>query len=301
MGYQRIRYCAWIIGLSLLCACGLSSKNQGLLFVSARSGNWELYFLPDAHQGAQSVADLSDEGGLLNLTRYPSSDRYPDLSPRGEDLVFASDRAGAFDLYLVDLSGNNLRLLSESPFPDTTPRWSPDGKQIAFVSERSERNENIYLLDLKTKTPQRLTDDPAADYDPAWFPGSDALAFVSERSGTTNLYRYDLQSGQITALTETEAEKRSPDISPDGKAICFAERQKSGAWQLVVMQLATGERKTLSAEQKWLGVPRWKNKSQIVYSLYRDGRFALEQRDLNEAQPISLLTAQDNREAVWVQ
>ncbi len=289
-----------LLGLSLVSACSLPGKPRGLVFASARSGNWELYFLPDNAQAQAENSDLAVQAPL-NLTRYPSSDRYPDLSPTGQDLVFASDRAGSFNLYLVDLAGQNLRLLSESPFPDTTPRWSPDGKQIAFVSERSDRNENIYLIDLKTKTPHRISEDPAADYDPAWFPDSQSLVFVSERSGSANLYRYDLKSAETSALTESVAEKRSPDISPDGKVICFAERQPAGTWQLVLLQFATGQRQIITQDQQWVGIPRWKNNSELLYSHYQQKRFALAVWDSETSESTPLLAAEDNREAVWVQ
>lgn len=283
----------FVLILVFVGACRLPSKPSGLVFASASSGNWELYFLADGSDLAQPEP--------FNLTRYPSSDRYPDLSPTGEDLVFASDRAGVFNLYLVDLAGKNLRLLSESPFPDTTPRWSPNGKQIVFVSERSERNENLYLIDPQTRAVRQLTTDLAADYDPAWSPDSESLVFISERSGAANLYRYDLNSGQTSALTQSKTEKRSPDLSPDGKTVCFAERQASGAWQLVLQQLETGERQVITQEQKWVGVPRWKHPSELIYSHYQKGRFALSTWDARSSESRPLLKAEDNREAVWLQ
>lgn len=52
--------------------------------------NWDIY-----------VMDV-DGAGLIPFTKSPAADRYPTWSPDGNQLVFASDRDGDYDLYLVE-------------------------------------------------------------------------------------------------------------------------------------------------------------------------------------------------------
>jgi hypothetical protein len=52
--------------------------------------NWDIY-----------VMDV-DGAGIIPFTKSPAADRYPTWSPDGSQLVFASDRDGDYDLYLVE-------------------------------------------------------------------------------------------------------------------------------------------------------------------------------------------------------
>lgn len=233
----------------LLAGCRPAASG-GLLFASARSGNWEI--LLQARPGEEA----------LNLTRYPSGDRYPDWSPDKRQLVFASDRSGSFGLYLVEPDGGNLRVLTDSPYPDTGPRWSHAG--IVFVSDREDRNEELYLIQPEGGEARRLTKDPAADYDPAWLPDGKGLVFVSLRSGKPELWRLPLE-GVPEQLSSDGADKRSPDVSPDGKSVVYARRQGKD-WQLALLNLGDGSVKALTKAPGWAGVPRWVNDHELLYA-----------------------------------
>src|ERR1700751_1204776 len=64
-----------------------------------------------------------------------------ELSPDGNSVVFATDRADwdqqifRTDLWLYRGDGNSLIQLTQSGH-DSDRKWSPDGKWIAFLSER---------------------------------------------------------------------------------------------------------------------------------------------------------------------
>jgi Tol biopolymer transport system component len=60
-------------------------------FISARSGNWEIY-LVDVETGKET-----------KLTDHPATDVAPTWSPDGRQLAFLSDRDGGWALYTLEL------------------------------------------------------------------------------------------------------------------------------------------------------------------------------------------------------
>lgn len=75
-------------------------------------------------RAALRLVDLTS-GAVTDLTPGTASDREPVWSPRGDLLVFASDRDGDPELHLVRRDGAALARLTERPGPDWLPRWSP--------------------------------------------------------------------------------------------------------------------------------------------------------------------------------
>lgn len=232
------------------------------IYTSDVSGNWEIYAV-DAHATKGTPAQ--------NLTRYPASERFPDYARGQQTLVFSSDRQGSFNLYLMDLQGQNVRPLVPSAYPDVSPRWSPDETQIVFVSAREGRNENLYLLSqVFSDKPslQQLTTDKAADYDPSWHPRGLSLLFVSELSGAPELYRLNLKNLQATPLTASGEAKRFPVFSPRGDQIAFSRQAKGGQWQLCWAKLPDSGVVTAPGcvDTAWLGDLRWESQDHVRYT-----------------------------------
>jgi Tol biopolymer transport system component len=138
--------------------------------------------------------------------------------------VFASDRTGAGDIFVLDKTGQ-IRNLTNHPEADWQPAWSPDGKTLAFTSHRSG-NSDIWLLDIvapgQTQEPRNLTSDPAWDYSPAWSSSGQSIVFVSERDGDPEIFIQNVEGDTAIQLTFNEGLDHRPVWSADGKYIAFA-------------------------------------------------------------------------------
>ena len=61
----------------------------------------------------------------LPLVTHPRSDEGPSWSPDGRMIVFSSSRRGSYDLYRVDVSGQNLRRMTRGRGDEKRPAWGP--------------------------------------------------------------------------------------------------------------------------------------------------------------------------------
>ncbi|RME97839.1 MAG: FHA domain-containing protein [Chloroflexi bacterium] len=111
-----------------------------------------------------------DSTGPKLLTNNPT-DTNPEISPDGSTIVFMSERAGNWEIYRMDMNGDNLEALTSDKSTDGLPTWSPDGSKIAFVSNR-DGEWGIWTMnpDGSNKRRQFVIDgqlDGVVKYDPA--------------------------------------------------------------------------------------------------------------------------------------
>jgi TolB protein len=93
-------------------------------------------------------------GKLIELTRGDTFDGWPSWSPRGDRIVFASDRTGEFQLYMMTRDGGNVRRLLTRPGRFTNPRWSPNGRQILFTGRSpGDGDLELYCIDAPVERP----------------------------------------------------------------------------------------------------------------------------------------------------
>ena len=72
----------------------------------------------------------SDGSGRRRLTDDPFKDRSPAWSPKGDEIVFMSDRSGQTDEWIIRPDGSGLMRLTAAPEPMQRPVWTADGKQV---------------------------------------------------------------------------------------------------------------------------------------------------------------------------
>jgi TolB protein len=125
-------------------------------FVSDRSGNPQIYLLDIATKKTRR---------LTNLNWCDS----PAWSPTGEWIAFAgrANRYDKMDIFLVDVTGTQIRQVTHGEGSNEDPTWSPDGRLIAFSSTRDGRRR-IYVMDADGSAPRPVGDVPGSSSTPNW-------------------------------------------------------------------------------------------------------------------------------------
>ena len=102
---------------------------------------------------------------------------------------------------------------------------SPDGTQLLYnQSIYSLKNGNArsvtHLLDTKSMKDSVLNFEQPF-YSPVWSPKGDALYGLSVKGSALQLYKYDLSTKNLTAITDYPLGIEAPVVSPDGKYLAF--------------------------------------------------------------------------------
>jgi Tol biopolymer transport system component len=140
---------------------------------------------------------MSSPEKLISSTR---DDRQAQFSPDGKKIVFSSNRAGSFEIWICDSDSSHAQQLTSLGVFCGNPSWSPDGQRIAFDSP-VEGQWEIYVISVNGGKPKRLTNSPAADYVTHWSHDGDWIYFASDRSGESQVWRIAASGGEAARVT----------------------------------------------------------------------------------------------------
>jgi Tol biopolymer transport system component len=134
----------------------------------------------------------------------------PAWSPDGNTIVVTGIVQGQSDLYAYNLNTRTVKQLTKDHYSDILPSFSPDGKWISFSTDRLSIGtrqlghdfwHNIALLNVATGVVTNLDFFPGANNLNPVFGPNNTIYFLSDRDGLRNLYSYDVNSKQLSQLT----------------------------------------------------------------------------------------------------
>ena len=216
---------AWLLVLSVLCACGASAVATG-----AAGPGGTIAFTCD---GICSVS--ADGSQLTTIGTGPGSD--PVWSPDGRQLAFVSDRDGGDAIYVMDADGRTVRRVSPQGLRAFQPSWSRDG-QIAFQGWPANGNPGVFMVgsDGSGFREAFVSTDLYAS-DPALSPDGSKIAFTgSQNAAITNQHPTDgiyVMRSDGTGVTRV-ATGDAPAWSLDGTRLASLAVDSTNHEQLVV-------------------------------------------------------------------
>jgi Tol biopolymer transport system component len=142
----------------------------------------------------------------------PDDEAFENL--RNTPIVFASDRSGNFEIYLMKLDGSEFAQLTDNSAEDADPEVSPDGSKIVFTSRRNG-TADIYQISAVGSEMAQYTDWPSDEWHPTWSPEGPEIAFISNIGADPEIYILDAD-GNSRQLTDNEYYDANPDWSPNG-------------------------------------------------------------------------------------
>ncbi len=229
---------------------------EDLFLSSNRGGGFGIYQIRSAVTDTMQPV-LSDSFGNIQ----------PALSPDRTRIVFSSNRAGSYDLYLMDVDGGNLRRLTTDPGTEGEPVWMPDGSRVIYAATPKGGQPQIYALGADGKPAQALTALPGANQSPAISADGKTLAYVSTRDGNQEIYLMSVGGSDPRRVTQTEGRESLPRFLPNGDLLFAVERGgKSKGSQVVRLAGAQGQGQVVvETEQPVAGLAVARDGRRIAY------------------------------------
>ena len=210
-------------------------------------------------------------GKATRLTSGPAFDGQPRFSPDGRTIVFASDRSGAENLWLMDADGANQRALTKGDKNQyVSPEWTPDGQYLAVSRTTTDVRASTYELYLihrdggtgvklagasgaGSSGPQAGGGAPIDNYMGAAFGPDGRYIWVAIKRGgfgynlqlpLWQVAVYDRETGRTMNRTNVLGSGFRPVLSPDGKWLVYGTRADS-VTALRIRDLASGDERFL--------------------------------------------------------
>ncbi|HEX8775760.1 MAG TPA: alpha/beta fold hydrolase [Pyrinomonadaceae bacterium] len=155
-------------------------------------------FLVSAANGAATLIDMDvDDKWIAPLSRIV------EVSPKGDQLLVASERDGFNHLYLTSLKARSgstataLRQITEGPWEVSWAKWHPDGERIIYSSTKDSTAErHLYVLNVRDGKTRRLPTDKGMNTDPQLSKDGETVLYEhSEWNVPNDLYALRLCAG----------------------------------------------------------------------------------------------------------
>ncbi len=235
-------------GKHVLFASTMSAADTCPAVPNLRQGGkylWPVYGTYDIY-----VADL--KGKITKrLTDKAGYDAEAVLSPKGDKILFTSDRSGDLELWTMNLDGSDQKQITFDLGYDGGAFFSPDGSKIVFRASRPKTAEDIkeykdllaqglvaptnmeiFVCNADGSGLKQITHLGKANWAPFYHPSGKKIIFSSNHHSTRGydfqLFMINEDSTGLEQITSESIFNSFPMFSPDGKKLVFSSNRNNG-------------------------------------------------------------------------
>ena len=225
-------------------------RKKGGKYVWAVFGSFDLF-----------VADLKGNT-RMQLTNNEYYDAEATVSPKGDKMVFTSDRSGDLELYIMDIDGRHQKQITHELGYDGGAFFSPDGTKLVFRASRPQTEEEkkeyrdllshglvqptnmeIFVCNIDGSDMKQITHLGKANWAPFFHPSGQKIIFSSNHAGTRgyefNLYMINLDGTGLERISHDSVFDAFPMFSPDGKHLVFSSNRNNNGTHDTNLFMAT--------------------------------------------------------------
>ena len=196
------------------------------------------------------VADL--KGNITKqLTTSEGYDAEATVSPKGDKIVFTSDRSGDLELWTMDIDGKNQKQITFGLGYDGGAFFSPDGKKLVFRASRPTEEAEVkeykellekglvapttmelYICNVDGSDLKQVTHLGKANWAPFYHPSGKKIIFSSNHHSKKGydfqLFMVNEDGTGLEQITNQSMFNAFPMFSPNGKKIIFSSNRNNG-------------------------------------------------------------------------
>lgn len=203
----------------------------------------------DGYDIYTAKADGTDIQPLITGDKY---DAEATVSPKGDRIVFTSDRDGDLEVYSCAIDGSDIRRLTDHVGYDGGPFFSPDGSKIVYRAQNMESKEqearykdllsrrlveptalDIWVMDADGRNKVRVVANGAANFCPFFHPSGKKIIFASNmndpKGRNFDLFIVNIDGTGLEQVTFSPTFDGFPMFSPDGKYLVFGSNRNNAA------------------------------------------------------------------------
>lgn len=195
---------------------------------------------------------VADKTGKIKkqLTKNTAYDAEATVSPKGDKIVFTSDRSGDLELWTMNIDGSNQTQITFGLGYDGGAFFSPDGKKIVFRASRpssdsdiieykrllkehlvAPTNMEIYTCNVDGSDLKQITHLGKANWAPFFHPSGKKIIFssnhFSKKGYDFQLFSINTDGSGLEQITHESAFNAFPMFSPDGKKLVFSSNRNN--------------------------------------------------------------------------
>jgi TolB protein len=236
-------------------------NGKDILYASTHEGGASCPHTGNLREGGKYLWPVFDtydifvankKGKLIKqLTNTKGYDAEAVVSPKGDKIVFTSDRSGDLELWIMDTDGSNQKQITTGLGYDGGAFFSADGKQLVFRASRptteaeikeykdylakglvAPTNMEIYTVNVDGTNLKQITKLGKANWAPYFHPDGKKIIFSSNHHATRGydfqLYMINTDGTGLTQITTESIFNAFAMFSPDGKKIVFCSNRDNG-------------------------------------------------------------------------